>query len=83
MLKKRNCCQCGTRKEAIVLGEKDVSDEAKDTLLRNAPDEAKDMENRFAQYTLWSKAGNCADKDKQQGKEQKSESITKGEDVEN
>ena len=73
--KKRIFCQW---KEAIVLGQKHVSDEAKDTLLRNVPDEPKDRENWFAQYTLLGKAGNCADKDKQ-GKEQKeSETITKG-----
>ena len=73
--KKRIFCQW---KEAIVLGQKHVSDEEKHTLLRNVSDGAKDSENWFAQYTLLGKAGNCADKDKQ-GKEQKeSETITKG-----
>ena len=66
--KKRIFCQW---KEAIVLGQKHVSDEAKDTLLRNVPDEPKDRENWFAQYTLLGKAGNCADKDKDKGRSKK------------
>ena len=78
--KKRIFCQW---KEAIVLGQKhvsdeakdtllrNVSDEAKDTLLRNVPDEAGDSETWFAQYTLLGKAGNCADKDKDKGRSKK------------
>ena len=39
------------QKRSDCSGEKHVSDETKDTLLRNVSDEAKDRENWFAQYT--------------------------------